>query len=143
MKKGLSFFVSVLMLITLLCACSSSSITDDPIGLATMFDEKGYSVEVSVDNEHIEEIADKLEIRSKGILSIVGVIPTDSEGYKEKEKTGIFIYCDDNDFAEKVFEDLEKFSSSEEFKEDSVRGAVERKGKLVFIGCIDAWEEIQ
>lgn len=143
MKKGLSLFVSVLMLITLLCACSSSSITDDPIGLATMFDEKGYFVEVSVDNERIEEIADKFEIRSKGIICVVAVIPTDSEGNQDIDKMGVFIYCDDDDFAEKVFEDLQKFSSGEEFKEAVVRGTVEREGKLVFSGCIDAWEEIK
>ena len=143
MKKGLSLFVSVLMLITLLCACSSSSITDDPIALATMFDEKGYSVEVVVDNEYIEEFSDEFEVRGKGILSIVGVIPTDSEGYRDKDKMGNFIYCNDNDSAEKVFEDLQRLSSSEEFKENLVRGAVERKGKLVFFGCIDAWEEIK
>ena len=128
-----------IMCVLMLGSCSI--VKDDPISLAKRYDTKEYAVEMFVDDEKINDFADEFEVRSKGIYCIVAVVPNNGDKY---DKAGIYIYCNDNDSAEKMVEDLEQYANSnEEFKEEILRQIVDRKGKVVFIGSEDTWEDNQ
>ena len=134
--RKIMIFVAI-MYILMLSSCSN--VKDDPTDLAKNYDAKDYAVKMCVDDEEIKEFADEFEVRSKGIYCIVVVVPNNGDDY---DKMGIFIYCNDNDSAEKMAEDLEKYvNSNEDFKEETLRETVDRKGKVVFIGSEDTWED--
>lgn len=128
-----------IMCVLMLGSCSN--VKDDPIRLAKRYDTKEYAVTMIVDDEDIKNFADKFEVRSKGIYCIVAVVPNNGDDY---DKMGIYVYCNDNDSAEKMVEDLEQYvNSDEDFKEEILRQIVDRKGKVVFIGSEDTWEDNQ
>ena len=136
--RKIMIFVAI-MCILMLSSCSN--IKDDPVDLAKSYDAKEYAVKMYVDDEEIKEFADEFEVRSKEVFCIVAVAPNNGDDY---DKMGIFIYCNDNDSAEKMAEDLEQYvNSNEDFKEEILREIVDRKGKVVFIGSEDTWEENQ
>ena len=137
MKKII--FSIITMIALMLVSCSNSK--DDPISLAKSYDEKGYEVEMIVDNEEINDFADELEIKGKAIYCIVAVAPNDGD---DLEKSGVYIYCNDNDSAIKMEEDLEEFAdNNEDFREDILRHTVNRKNNIVFIGSENTWEDNQ
>ena len=140
MKKLLILVVAGIMCALTLFSCSSTA--DDPIELVKMYDEKDYYVEIVVDEEDIEDIADEVEIRSKGIYCFISV---ESNDYG-LEKGGIFIWCNDNASAKKTAEDLEEYNDAnpgDDLGEGFTRFTIERKGNLVFLGSEYAWEELQ
>ena len=138
MKKII--FLIITMIALMLVSCSYAK--DDPISLAKNYDEQGYEVELIVDNEEINDFADEVEIKGKAIYCLVAVTPNDGE---DQEKMGVYIYCNDNDSAIKMEEDLEEFVSNNEdyFREDIIRLTVNRKNNVVFIGSENAWEDNQ
>ena len=139
MKKIWFSILAIAMCMMVFSSCSKS--LKDPLVMARFYDDADYSVLVVIDDEGIGEIADELDIRSKGIDCVVVVAPEDDT---EGEKIGMFIYCTTNEIAEKMADDLEEYAkSNDDFKDDIVRGMVERDKKLVFIGCEDTWEEVQ
>ena len=137
MKKII--FLIITMIALMLASCSDDK--DDPISLAKNYDEKGYEVEMIVDSEDINDFADEVEIKGKAIYCLVAVTPNDGEDH---EKFGVYIYCNDNDSAIKMEEDLAEFvSNNEDFREDIIRHTVNRKNNVVFIGSENAWEDNQ
>ncbi len=137
MRKTVFFMIIMIMMLGL-CSCAGK--TDDPIEVAKNFDKKDYEVVVAVDNEDINDFADEFEIRGKEIRCIVAVCPND--GYDD-EKMGVFIYCNDGSSAKKMVEDLEEFiDKNKDFDEEIIRCVIKKDGDLVFIGCEDAWEEL-
>jgi hypothetical protein len=137
MRKIMIFFA----IICVLMLGSCSNVKDDPISLAKSYDAKEYAVKMFVDDEEIKEFADELEVRSKGIYCIVAVAPNNGD---DDDKMGVYIYCNDNDSAEKMVEDLEQYAkNNEDFKEEILRQIVDRKGNVVFIGSEDTWEDNQ
>ena len=139
MKKTLILILVVTICILLVTSCSDS--TNNPLTLAKQFDEKDYAVKMFVDDEEIKDFADEFEVSSKGIYCIIVVAPNNGDDY---EKAGIFVYCNDNKFAEKTADDLEDYARyNEDFKEEIKRQTVNIDGKIVFIGCEDTWEDIE
>lgn len=134
MKKVLIFIIVVMSALVLL-SCSNS--TDDPLSLAKTFDESGFYVRISVDEEALGYHAEELKVRSKGMNCIVGIR---DEEYAYGH-VGYYIYCDDEDTAKKMVADLEKYYT-ENLKEDFTRGIIERKENVVFVGCEDFWGKI-
>lgn len=139
MKKITCMLLVMLMLLGTLTACMDKE--PDPLALAKALDAEDYTVQMMVDDEQIGDVADELEIRAKGITCVLPACP--NEG-KDDDKIGIFIFCDSTDIAEDMIEDLEAFADKEEDLLDNiVRCIIERSGKMVFIGCEDAWEDAQ
>lgn len=132
MKKVLIFIIVVMSALVLL-SCSNS--TDDPLSLAKTFDESGFYVRISVDEEDLGYYAEELKVRRVGMNCIVR-IRDEEYGY-----VGYYIYCDDKDTAKKMVADLEKYYT-ENLKEDFTRGIIERKENVVFVGCEDFWGKI-
>ena len=138
----------VIFIFTILCALILSSCSmfekNDAISLAKSYDEKDYAVGIVVDDEEIKDMADEFEVRSKGILCMVVVCPRDTDGYEDYTKSGFYIYCDDEETAESLVEDLEEYiDNNEDFKEEISREMVDRKKKIVYIGSEDTWEDNQ
>lgn len=139
MKRLICLALTIVTFAITMSSCSNK--VNDPMDLALLYEGKGYYVQMIVDDETIKEVADDFEIRAAGIYCMVAVIPDNGDN---DEELGVFLYCDSNDVAKNVFEDLNKFAdSSEDFKEDYDRGIVEKSNTVVFIGCEDPWEELE
>ncbi len=139
MKKIIVFIVAMLMCVISMSSCAIAK--NDPISVAIAFEDEDYIAKISVDEETVKGIADTFEIRSKGIYCVVAVTPeSSSSATKLVSEAGMFIYCEDTATAKEMVEDLEDFSDSDDFKKSFDRGIIQREGKLVFVGCEDAWE---
>lgn len=139
MKKIWLSILAVVMCMVAFSSCSKS--LGDPLDLAHFYDDAGYLVSILVDDTGIEEIADEFEISAKGIYCVMVVVPDDGEAVR---KTGLFIYCETTEMAEKSAEELEDFiEDNEDFEKNTARGVVEIDKKLVFIGSEETWEKAQ
>ena len=142
MKKLVSLLLTLLICVAALSSCSSTK--HSPLELAKFFDEKGYAVDIRIDDEDINDFANVVGTRSKGLYCIVGVIPNNGENDRDSEKMGVFIFCESNDIAKNMKESLEDYlDSNEDVKHSFDRGIFGRDGKLIFLGCEDVWETLQ
>ena len=140
MKKTLSIIMIVISLTVCLSVLSScDNMKKDPLALASFFDDNNYYTYISIDDEDIKDVADELKVRAKGITCVVAVQP---DNY-EDERMGIFIYCESASVAKELFADLETFvQNNQEFTDEIERCIVECSGTLAYIGCEDAWEDM-
>ena len=140
MKKCLAIAMLTVVLVCAFSACMQTK--GDPIETIKKLNEKNYSVEVIVNDEEIADLADDVEIKSEGIYLIVVAVPNDSEN----GKMGLAFYCNSNDIAKELEEDLRAYLNKEKnnnIMETFVRGTVECEGSVVFMGCEDVWQVMQ
>lgn len=154
MKKVLLMLVIVCVCVAMLASCSNeANYSKDPIALASLLDNKERDIEIYIDKEDIDDTADSFDVRANGISCIVMVENSNDDEY------GIFIYCEENDDAEIMFEDLEEELEdqieeySKQYGASVVAGAKEsleqlkamvvgRYNKLVFAGSENLWDEV-
>ena len=129
MKKIIALTLIAVVGIFAMVGCAKSGSGEDPIELAMELDNCGYYVEVVADHEYIVETAIYLGLDFEGVEAYVQASVGGANG-----SAGVFVFCESENVASDVEAQLVKFSTSPEFRESFVNGAVERKGTLVFFG---------
>ena len=139
MKKIISSLITIIMLACVITSCANKK--NDLLTIATQFEEQDYWVEIMIDDEDIQDYADDLEIRSKGIECVLLVTPDDGS---DDNKSGIFIFFEDTKNASTAEKDLKKEIEKEDsFADYITRCIVKRNGPLVFVGSEYAWDDIK
>ncbi len=119
------------ILILCVCICSLSACSKEfgePIEIAKKLVQKDYYVQILVDDEEIEDMCDGSYIRSSGVDCIIMAEPDDySSGYN-----GLFIVCESKDAAKDCVEAMERRAN--EMLEELIRGTLERRGNIIFLG---------
>lgn len=141
MKKILS--LTLVFCICILSLLSCSKLKDDPLGISKALDED-YAVEMCTDNEEIEDFGDEFDIKSKGVYCILTAYPdSDDDDDDEELKMGWFVFCDKKKTAKEIEDDFNDLLDDEDYEDVFVRATVERKGKVVFIGCEDVLDDLK
>ena len=143
MKKILALLVTSLLLVSVLTSCAvvekifpSKSTTDGPLEIAEHYDKKGYDVLLKVDDDELEEMAEDIEFGDQDFE--YALIVSDSES-SDTYKYGVFVFCKDEDTAQKVEAKLNEQKEESSGTMDSF--VVNRDGKIVFLGTQSVWED--
>ena len=140
MKKALYLLIVVVASVIALLFCNGNA-KNNPIEIAKKFQEKDFYIEITVDKEDFENLADKIDASNKGIECIVAIEPND---YGIEKGAAIF-FCKDTKTAKAIEKDIEDYADKMT-KYDAIyfkRALVKRSGRLVFFGCEDIWEDIK
>ena len=141
-KKVLSLAFVTIFVVLMFSACSK--VSSDPIKLAEALQEEDYTVSFLVDSEDIRDFAKEYDIEYKGIEYILCVTPENSYSYAvyQPREIGYFIYCEKTNGAKEMVDDIEKIARNSDFDENISEFTVERKGKVVFFGSSEIWDEM-
>ena len=136
MKKIISLFITIIMLVCIFASCANNK--NDLLTIARQFEEQDYWVEIIIDDDEIQDYADDLEIKSKGIECVMLVDPS---SYNEN-KVGLFIFFENTKTARTAEKDLKKeIEKDDSFADTITRCIVKRNGTLVFVGSEYAWDD--
>lgn len=128
--------ITAIILVTLACVLMLSScalVTPGALELAEKYDAAGYSVELIVDDDEIEDEL-TVEMRPEFAEAIVEVTSSD------KKISGAYIYYNNTDSAKAAVEAIEALMANEETADEYADVYVTRQGKLVFFGMEDCWK---
>ena len=117
-----------------LVACGSKAV--DPFDIMVRLGEKDYGIYFMINEDDIEEMANEIDVSSRGVEYLIYVEP---DKYYD-ERAGVFIFCEDKQSADKLEATLEDNADE---KNHITRDIVVRKGLMIFYGCEDAWEDAQ
>lgn len=139
MKKALSLLMVAIMLVLSLVSCGGDKY--DTLTVAKDLEEKGYYVDIAINEEDIEDFADELNVSNKGVESVLYFEPEEDD----YEKAGVMFFCESNKIAKALAKDLKDYA--EKMTEDDYiyfkRALVKRSGNVIFFGYEDIWGEIK
>lgn len=133
MKKVIAPFL-VVAACFMLAACSLLSPT--PESIAKKYTALGdYSAEILIDKDDIESVSDLIYGVAPRHISYCVLIWDE-----EREDLGFYLFCKDDNSADKVEEGLDASSQKIQYLFDE--GIIEREGTVLFFGEEDVWEDI-
>ena len=149
MKKITKIIIVSLVVLSFIFVLASCAMLDkDPIKVAQALEEEKYDTEITADPDDMRDVASEYGASKKGMVWMMSIRTERDEDdsifdYDDYEY-GMLIYCKKDSIAKDLQKSIEKYFEDQEDEEYFNRKniSVERKGKYVFLGSEEIWEDL-